>query len=109
MQAARIYDWHPPEPAVIAQLNISRSDVEALGDSETMSDLESGLEELAVFRLDDGDLAALYRHRQNQVPGYTLLAEQDGDRPGVLARFLSETGLTSAVVTWTADSKNEPT
>jgi hypothetical protein len=108
MQAAGIDDWHPPEPAVIAQVGISRSEVEALCDGATVSDLESGLEEFAVFRLDDGELMALYRHRQNQVPGYTLLAEQDGARPELLSRFLIASGLAPAVVTWIAGGGEEP-
>jgi hypothetical protein len=78
--------------AIIAQLDISSAEIEALGGVIERSESQLGPIEGAAFALDTGKVISLSRTAGNPVPGFTLIVAGP-DYSGVLDRFLIEAGL----------------
>lgn len=81
-----------PDNAIIAQINISRDEIAALGGlierwTDNLGDLD-----IAVFQLATGDVVSLSRPDGTPAPGYTLILA-GANSSGILDRFLSEAGL----------------
>ncbi|MFE2345384.1 hypothetical protein [Kitasatospora cineracea] len=93
-------DWVPRKPVICAQINIGRSEIEALGGVIHSPEAEDQKTEICILKLRSGLIVALVQVHGNSVPGYTLMSMVEQSARGVLGDFMNESGLDVKLITW---------
>ena len=100
MISLSLNDWVPRRPGMCAQINIDRSQIEALGGVINSPESEAQETDICILRLRSGRIVALARVYGNVLHGYTLMSMEEMETEEALREFMDESGLDPKLVIW---------